>query len=58
MFAVMEQWPHAGTSFLFIFAMAMIIYMFYNIYFLHASFTCIYFANTFAPQQCVQCSEW
>ncbi len=45
MFAVMEQWSHAGTSFLFIFVMPMIIFMFYNIFFLHASFTCIYFAN-------------
>ncbi len=26
-----------------------IIFMFYNIYFLHAYFTCIYFANTFTP---------
>ncbi len=45
----MEQWPRAATSFLFIFAMAMIIFMFDNIYFLHASFTCIYFANTLVP---------
>ncbi len=44
----MEHWPRAGTSFLFIFAMLMIIFMFYNIYFLCAYFTCIYFANTFA----------
>ncbi len=29
--------------------MPVIIFMFYNIYFLHASFICIYFANIFAP---------
>ncbi len=36
MFVVMEQWHHAGTYFLLIFAMSMIIFIFYNIYFLHA----------------------
>ncbi len=38
MAAVMEQWSHAGTSFLSLFFMAMIIFRFYNIYFLHACF--------------------
>ncbi len=38
MAAVMEQWSHAGTSFLSLFLITMIIFMFYNIYFLHACF--------------------
>ncbi len=40
MAAVMEQWSHARTSFLFLFFffMTMITVMFYNIYFLHACF--------------------
>ncbi len=40
MAAVMEQWSHDGTFFLslFFFFMTMIIFMFYNVYFLHACF--------------------
>ncbi len=43
----MGQWSHAGTPY---FCHGyMIAFMFYNIYFLHACFICIYFANICAP---------
>ncbi len=46
MLALMERWSHSGTSLCF---MAVIIFMFYDIYCLHACFICIYFANICAP---------
>ncbi len=54
MAAVMEQWSHAGTSFLSLlfFFMTMIIFMFYNIYVSHACFI-LYKLQIFVPHNIV-----